>query len=105
MRYARVLRQICALGSDAGPPRNSFIRRGASIRKRNQRQRGSLWIRRLKVRILPPQPPPQPSLCGPKLLAEYLWPSQPLGDHESDVLLDSDAVRPRADAMMGACRP
>src|SRR6266568_1638930 len=55
-RYASVARQICVPGSDAEPLRNSLIRRGNSIRNRDWRYRVLLWIRRLKVRILPPQP-------------------------------------------------
>jgi hypothetical protein len=55
-RYAPVSHQICVLGSDAEPLRNSPIRRGNSIRKPDKRYSGVLWIRRLKVRILPPQP-------------------------------------------------
>jgi len=43
-------------GSDAEPLRNSLIRRGNSIRQGDWRYRVLLWIRRLKVRILPPQP-------------------------------------------------
>src|SRR5712691_3967502 len=62
MRYAPDSRQIRVPGSDADPLRNSLIRRGSPTPKGNQRQRGSLWIRRLKVRILPPQPIPDPSL-------------------------------------------
>src|SRR6266849_9887561 len=58
MRYAPVSRQICVPGSDAEPLRNSLIRRGNSIRNRDKRYGVLLWIRRLKVRILPPQPPP-----------------------------------------------
>ncbi len=56
MHYAHVSRQICALGSAAELFRNSLIRRGSSIRKHRRRYRVLLWIRRLKVRILPPQP-------------------------------------------------
>jgi hypothetical protein len=55
-RYALDLLQIRALGSDAGPPRNSLIRRGGLIPKGRCRYHVLLWIRRLKVRILPPQP-------------------------------------------------
>ena len=51
-------RQICVPGSDAEPLRNSLIRRGNSIRKGDWRYRVLLWIIRLKVRILPPQPTP-----------------------------------------------
>jgi hypothetical protein len=56
MRYPLVSPQIGVLGSDAEPLRDSLIRRGNSIRNRDKRYRGLLWIRRLKVRILPPQP-------------------------------------------------
>ncbi len=58
MHYAPVSRQICGLGSDAEPLRNSLIRRSNSTRKLDRRYRVLLWIRRLKVRILPPQPNP-----------------------------------------------
>src|SRR5712691_7404349 len=48
-------RQIRVLGSDAAPPRNPLMRRSSATRKRCPRYRASLWIRRLEVRILPPQ--------------------------------------------------
>jgi hypothetical protein len=51
-----VSRQICVPGSDAEPLRNSLIRRDNSIQKLDWRYRGMLWIRRSKVRNLPPQP-------------------------------------------------
>jgi hypothetical protein len=58
MRCAQVLRQICFLDLGAEPPRNPRIRRRRPIRKRCWQYCVLLWIRRLKVRILPPQPPP-----------------------------------------------
>jgi hypothetical protein len=71
---AQVSRQICAVGSDAGPPRNPLIRRSNPIRKPNQRYCGLLWIRRLKVRILPPQPPPiAMATCSESLTFEVAW--------------------------------
>ena len=55
-RGAPISRQICVLGSDAALPRNSLVRRGGPVRRSDRQWRGLLWIRRLKVRILPPQP-------------------------------------------------
>jgi len=49
--------KIYARELDEAPPRNRRIRRGGPTGNRDRRYRVSLWITRLKVRILPSQPP------------------------------------------------
>src|SRR5213593_2526887 len=92
------------LGSDAVLSRNPLIRRGGPTRKDGRQYCGLLWIRRLKVRILPPQP----RILHTSLVARILRAETGIADwrggHDSDAFRQALPARALCDVGPGGGR-